>query len=236
MGQTRSVAASPSHPVGNPDTKFFLAPVVLPFMGLCFSLRAVEGCCRHPEAFVSPWWGVLLWPVLLGSLGCTSGSWSCWSPAELRAPAQPEALQPPGDQTLSFSRSNPRRSLHRACLWGDVVHGAVQPYFSSGLSPKSGVGIALKETQGPFVVPQAPGLRPAPCRDRTVPWAPVLLHGLAAVTPTSVTLRGGGRCDVAHGTGPSPFPLHLVHGPGLGTPQKQMLRGCRGRSVRHPQD
>lgn len=52
-----------------------------------------------------------------------------------------------------------------------------------------------------------------------VPRAPGLLHGLAAVTPTSVALPGSDRCDVMHGTDPS-LPPSLARGPGLGTPPK----------------
>lgn len=53
-GGACAVATGPRHPVGNPDVEPFLVPVVLPLTGLCFSLRAVEGCCQHPEVFVCP--------------------------------------------------------------------------------------------------------------------------------------------------------------------------------------
>lgn len=104
--------------------------------------------------------GVLLWLVLLGSLRCMSREGSCWSPAELRTPAQPEALQPHGGQTLSFSGSNLGGHCPELAAAGDVVQGAVQPYCSLGLSPKSGGGIALKVMEEPFAVAQTL----APCQ------------------------------------------------------------------------
>lgn len=54
---------------------------------------------------------------------------------------------------------------------GDGVHGIVQPYSSLGLSPKSGVGTALKDTQGSLAVPQAPGLGLVPCQPAGTGWS-----------------------------------------------------------------
>lgn len=226
MGQTLSVAAGPRRPLGNPDVKPFLAPVALPLMGLCFSLRAAGGCCQHPALFVCPWWGVLLWLVLLGSQGCMSGSGSCWSPAELRAPAQPEALHPPRGQMLFFSRSDPPLSLHRAWAGGDVVHGTVQPYPSLGFSPKSRVGIALKEVQEPFAVPKAPGLQPVPCQPAGTGLSPGHWGSSVAslaVPPTSATLHGS-RCSMTCGM--DPLLPNLMCGPRLGTSLPPKTRCC----------
>lgn len=114
---------------------------------------------------------------------------------------------------------------------GDGGHGAVQPY-SLGLCPKSGVGVALKDTQGHSAVPQAPGLWRAPRQPAGTGWSPGiqgLLHGLAADFRHIAWQR-----LMRRGASPSLPPPAPCARPWAGHPRKRCSVAARGRSVRHP--
>lgn len=129
--------------------------------------------------------------MLLGSLGHTSGLGSFWSPGGLQPSLRLCSL--PGTRHFHSADQALGGPCTEAAAEDGVVRGAVQSPSSLGLCPQAGVGTQDERYTGTLGGAASTGAAAAtlpPCGDRTVSRALGLLHGLTAVTLTSVTSHG----------------------------------------------